>query len=260
MKPGICRLSLIPVRKDPSEKSEMVSQLLFGETFRVDEKAGEWYHITTEYDNYNGWIDKKMFSEASEDYYLKLKQDSCIINNFPVIKLAIPGNGHLLVPAGSTLGNLAEGKFIELDGIRYRLANSTIKRIINKNDSIIRTALKFMHAPYLWGGRSSFGFDCSGFIQIIYKIHGTRLPRDAWQQASVGQIVKEVKDICEGDLVFFSDAGNNIIHVGIALSNSKIIHCSGMVRIDNLDQHGIFNVDLKSYTHHLHSIRRVKTD
>lgn len=258
MKLGICRLSYIPLRKDPSEKSEMVSQLLFGETYSVEEESGGWCYITTEYDNYNGWIDNKMFTEASESYYLKLKKNSCLINSLPVLKLAISGNGHLFVPAGSTLGNLADGKFIESDKIRYRIPGSAIKKIIDGNVSVVRTALQFIHTPYLWGGRSSFGFDCSGFTQIVYKIHGIRLPRDARQQVSIGQLITEVKDVSEGDLVFFSDKGSNITHVGIALSNNSIIHCSGMVRIDKLDQNGIFNADLKCYTHRLHSIKRLE--
>ncbi len=257
MKTGICRFSYIPMRKDPSEKSEMVSQLLFGEAFTVIEKTGEWYHVITEFDNYPGWIDKKMFSEASDDYFLTLKQNKYQVSDLPVLSISDPGKSLLLIPAGSTLGNIIGGNIIESDMIRYHVLNPSDNDFIHKNRSIKQTALQFLHTPYLWGGRSSFGFDCSGFTQIIYKIHNIRLPRDAWQQASCGTIVDDIRKVSEGDLVFFKDSGNKIIHVGIALSHNEVIHCSGMVRIDSLDQTGIFNTSLNSYTHFLHSIRRI---
>lgn len=254
---GICRYSYIPMRKDPSEKSEMVSQLLFGEVFTVDGEDRNWYHIIAEFDDYKGWIDKKMFSETTSGYFLKLKQNNYQVSDIPILTLTTPDNCLLLVPAGSTLENIIDKKIIESDTIRYQIIDSYTKKYIEKPRSVAQTAMRFIHTPYLWGGRSSFGFDCSGFTQTIYKIHGIRLPRDAWQQASSGQIINDVSEISPGDLVFFDDAGNNIIHVGIALSDNKIIHCSGMVRIDQLDQKGIFNSGINSYTHHLHSIRRI---
>jgi cell wall-associated NlpC family hydrolase len=123
---------------------------------------------------------------------------------------------------------------------------------------LIETAMQFRNSPYLWGGRSPFGYDCSGFTQIVYKINGVRLPRDASQQASVGRIIDTVKETVQGDLVFFAGEKDRVVHVGLAIPPGKIIHCSGMVRIDALDEKGIFNSQVNQYTHRMHSIRRVQ--
>ena len=139
----------------------------------------------------------------------------------------------------------------------YRLIGQSNSTMQKQSTGLIETAMRFLNSPYLWGGRSPFGYDCSGFTQIVYKINGVRLPRDAWQQASVGQSMDSVNDVARGDLVFFADNEGRVVHVGLAIPPGQIIHCSGMVRIDALDEKGIFNSKLNQYTHRLHSIKRV---
>ena len=118
-------------------------------------------------------------------------------------------------------------------------------------------AQSLLNVPYQWGGRSPMGMDCSGFTQVVFKILGKKLLRDAWQQAEQGVLVNFIEEIQPGDLVFFDNEEGRIIHVGIALANHKIIHASGCVRIDNLDHHGIYNTETRKYSHNLRIIKRV---
>ncbi|MFW5830834.1 MAG: C40 family peptidase, partial [Prolixibacteraceae bacterium] len=129
----------------------------------------------------------------------------------------------------------------------------------NPRNVIIKQALKYFNAPYLWGGRSPFGVDCSGFTQVIYKMIGIKIPRDASQQVKMGTALSFVDEAEPGDLAFFDDEEGNIVHVGILWKRNKIIHASGKVRVDNVDQFGIFNVDLKRYTHKMRVMKKIIT-
>jgi cell wall-associated NlpC family hydrolase len=258
MEKGICLLRIIPLRREPSEKSEMVSQLLFGEVYETAETEAEWLRITAEFDGYTGWIDKKMFRTVSADYYQRLSMGGYAVAGQITETLLTPEKEVFIIPAGSTLGFASHDETFEIDSVCYKLTGQTINTGQKQSADVIETARRFMHSPYLWGGRSPFGYDCSGFVQMAYKIKGVRLPRDAWQQASVGRIVHVIKEIARGDLVFFAGDEDRVVHVGLAIPPGMIIHCSGMVRIDILDEKGIFNKQLNQYTHRLHSIRRVK--
>ena len=120
-----------------------------------------------------------------------------------------------------------------------------------------RTAKEFLNAPYLWGGKSFFGVDCSGFTQLVYKVNNVKLPRDAYQQAEVGEALSFVEESQPGDLAFFENAEGRIIHVGIMLDDQKIIHASGKVRIDTLDSTGIFNQEMNKHTHKLRFVKSI---
>jgi cell wall-associated NlpC family hydrolase len=258
MDKGICLLRIIPLRREPSEKSEMVSQLLFGEVYETAETTAEWLSVTTEFDGYTGWIDKKMFKTVSADYYQRLSKGEYSVSRKITETLLTPGNEQFIIPAGSTLGFATGDGLFEIDSVRYKLVDHADETIQQQSADVIEIAMQFIHSPYLWGGRSPFGYDCSGFTQISYKINGVRLPRDAWQQASVGRNIDPIQEMARGDLVFFANDKNHVVHVGLAVPPGQIIHCSGMVRIDALDEKGIFNPQLNQYTHRLHSIRRVK--
>jgi hypothetical protein len=257
MDQGICLLSIIPVRKDPSEKSEMVSQLLFGETYEISEKTSAWYKIITEFDQYTGWIDRKMFSPVTDDYYNRLIQGGVDVAGSITAKLLAPDRTVQTITAGSTIGYTLPDGTLEIDSLIYRVMEQTLESIIGLPLSLVETAKQFLNSPYLWGGRTPFGFDCSGFTQIVFKIRGQRLPRDASQQSVMGKSINKLLELREGDLAFFCNEENKVVHVGIALPPDKIIHCSGMVRMDKLDEKGIFNQQLGQYTHRLHSMRRV---
>ncbi|MFI5159591.1 MAG: C40 family peptidase, partial [Sphingobacteriales bacterium] len=101
-----------------------------------------------------------------------------------------------------------------------------------------------------------FGIDCSGFVQAVFKLHGTKLKRDASQQAEQGSLIESLEEARLGDLAFFKNADGRVVHVGIMLNNKQIIHASGKVKIDSIDEDGIYSEELKRHTHTLHSIKR----
>ncbi len=257
MKKGICLVSIIPMRREPSEKSEMVSQLLFGEVYEISEENRAWYKIKTEFDHYAGWMDRKLFTPVSAEYYRKLEQGDFSVLSAPVARIATPGGLPFYITAGSTLGKKPEKGIIETDVVSVRFLDPLPDSAFTSDQEFKDITKKFLNSPYLWGGRSLFGLDCSGFTQIVYKIKGLRLPRDASQQANTGEAVSSLKELLEGDLVFFCHNDGSVTHTGIALPPGKIIHCSGTVRIDGLDEKGIYNQQLGQYTHRLHSVRRM---
>lgn len=253
---GICHLTLIPIRKEAAERSEMVSQLLFGETVEVQKTKGSWSFIRTHFDDYSGWITTKMLTPLSEEQLKKyqsdqkvyLKEAACrvLVNeiSLPVTYLA----------GGSTLLE-RDNQLILGDHVLGLDHNAVLHRQGDKVD-IVGTALKFLNSPYLWGGRTAFGIDCSGFTQVVFKMNGLVLPRDAHQQAALGKIVHAVNEAHPGDLAFFENDKGRITHTGIILENSGIIHSSGKVHIDRIDEQGIFNVERQEYSHKLTRIKR----
>ncbi len=253
IKYGICETSVIPVRKEPNERSEMVSQLLFGETFQVLEETIKWTYIKLTQDNYTGWVDNKEIKLISEEDLDKFQSNTYVITNNIFTKVKNTNNELLILPPGCILTNFNEDDNSFFIGRNhYKLVEKYIE--ITEIDKL---AKQFFNSPYLWGGKNPFGYDCSGFVQVIYKILGKNLPRNASQQVNVGNNINFISDIKPGDLAFFDDEEGNIIHVGIILKNREVIHASGKVRIDRLDQQGIYNVDLKKYTHKLRVIKRV---
>lgn len=252
---GMCPLSCIPVRKQPSDKSEMVNQLLAGELVIIIEEKDSWLLTRSSHDNYEGWVDKKQISEISEEEYTTLsntKQPT--INDLVVVSRSEDGS-NLILPIGCRLPEYVNSKF-KIAGKSYNIDKHFV--IENEqNNSIKDTALKFLNCPYLWGGRSSTGIDCSGLVQVVYAINGKQLPRDSSQQAEIGRTIDFIEEAKEGDLAFFDNSEHKITHVGIMLSNNKIIHASGCVRIDEIDHNGIYNAKDKKYSHKLRIIKRV---
>ena len=122
---------------------------------------------------------------------------------------------------------------------------------------MLEFAMRFLRAPYLWGGRTPVGIDCSGFTQLIYKSIGIQIPRDASQQVELGQPLDFASEGQIGDLAFFQNEEGRIVHVGMVCAPGKIIHASGQVRIDKLDDTGIFNCDTGKYSHQLRIIKRI---
>ena len=250
---GICETSVIPIRKEPNDRSEMVSQLLFGETFQVLEETIKWTYIKLTLDNYTGWVDNKEIKLISEEDLNSFQNSTNIITNDIFTKAINAKDELLILPPGCTLPNFNRyNNSFFIGRNHYKLVEKYIK--ITEIDKL---AKRFFNSPYLWGGKNPFGYDCSGFVQVIYKILGENLPRNANQQVNLGININFISDIKPGDLAFFDDEEGNIIHTGIILKNREIIHASGKVRVDRLDQQGIYNVDLKKYTHKLRVIKRV---
>jgi len=246
MKQGICKLSNIPVRKEPSGTSEMVNMLLFGEQYEIIEKQNEWLNIIGLYDGYSGWINIKQHTELFGEC-----GNSHIISNFPFVKASINNTTHFLLP-GSEIFNF-NGNVAEIDTETITLNDS----ISIDKQTIVETALQYINAPYLWGGRSPFGIDCSGFTQVVFKIHGIKLKRDAYQQAEQGETVAFREIALPGDLAFFDNTEGKITHTGIMLDADRIIHASGQVRIDRIDQYGIIHSESGEYSHKLRIIKRI---
>lgn len=256
MKYGICHLSVVPCRLEPSDSSEMVTQLLFGETVKIyEEKRADWRKIKTAHDNYECWVDKKQIIEITEEEFSSLNSSSFVSTDL----VHVVKNDDLVIPIviGSSLPNLGND-YISINEVKYNYdGNSTQASSSPDKNKLIENAFMYLNSPYLWGGRSPFGIDCSGFSQIVYKLVGFSLPRDASQQAKIGQTLSFVEESEPGDLAFFDNEEGNIIHVGIVLENNKIIHASGCVRIDKLDHQGIYNVDTNRYSHRLRLIKKI---
>lgn len=255
---GIIQLSVVPGRLEPSDKSEMITQLLFGEHFSILKHSGNWIYVRNAFDHYESWIDIKQFLPISEESYYELENQDlvCSLDLLGVIEDVEKGS-FFPIGLGSSLPYF-DGKNCILEGYEYGYEGLTnLKPVINKRDALVENAYAFLNAPYLWGGRTAMGIDCSGFSQIIYKTIGMRLPRDAYQQAEQGDVIGFVNEAEPGDLVFFDNAEGRIIHVGMMLANQKIIHASGKVRIDRIDHQGIFNEETGKYSHQLRVIKRV---
>jgi hypothetical protein len=252
MEYGICNLAVIPLRAEASDKSEQVSQVLFGEAFEILEWTDRWVKVITANDNYEGWVGRLQFAMLGHIAYKSLQQDPPPITYRAVTQAwKKPDNTVLYLPVGSSLAFL--------EGTTCKIVNEQFEIIgeIGETASLDITAKSFLNTPYLWGGRTHYGIDCSGFTQAVFKLQGIYLKRDASMQAEQGEVVDFLAEAKLGDLAFFDNAEGKITHVGIMLNNEQIIHASGRVKIDRIDSQGIYSEELKRYTHKLRIIKRV---
>ncbi len=250
---GICNLAIIPLRFEPSDKSEIVSQVLFGEHFEILEQFKQWARIKMQYDDYEGWVDSKQFQPISESNFNQLSEDAIILNADLIEYITTPNNLLIPIPLASSLSFLNHS---EINTVNFDFEGTKISGIKPKKE-LINTAFMYLNAPYLWGGKTPFGIDCSGFTQMVYKLNGYKLLRDASQQATQGEPLSFIEESEPGDLAFFDNDEGNIIHVGIIMENNYIIHASGKVRIDRLDHLGIYNAEINKHTHKLRVIKKI---
>ena len=235
---GICNLSAIALRKEARHASEMVSQLLFNETYTVLDKTHEWIIIQTHFDQYEGWIQEKQFCEIDEEKFNALNTKRPYLINKAIAE--------------------HKGQFLSLGTPLYEPHPDAVEMPSEfLPELMVDYAKKLLGTPYLWGGRTAFGFDCSGFVQVCARMSGLLLPRDASQQIQCGELVYFLQETRAGDLAFFGNEDGKITHVGIVMGNEQIIHCSGQVRIDFLDQTGIFNKERDEHTHRLQVVKRM---
>jgi len=250
---GICNLAIVPVRAEASDRSEQVSQLLFGEHFKIIEMTAKWVQVEIAYDGYIGWIDSKQYQAISEEQYQILNDTPIVLNADLVEYITTPNNQLTSITLGASLS------FLDIEEIninKYHFEGFKVCGEKPKSD-LIKTAFMYLNAPYLWGGKTPFGIDCSGFTQMVYKLNGHKLLRDASQQATQGEALSFIEESEPGDLAFFDNEEGNIIHVGIMMENNYIIHASGKVRIDRLDHLGIYNAEVNRHTHKLRVIKKV---
>ena len=250
---GISILSVVPIRKQASNQSEMTTQLIFGEHYKILESQKEWSKIQIAHDKYVGWISNNQIYRIDQEEYEKLEKEIPTLTT-DILDI-IEGETHQPIVIGSVLPTYKSD---------HALINNKMFKFLGKKTQgfsqkkhLINNAMIFLNAPYLWGGRTPFGIDCSGFTQIIYRLQGINIPRDAYKQAEIGTTLSFINDSEEGDLAFFDNAEGKIIHVGIIMKKNYIIHASGKVRIDKIDQEGIFNIEKKKHTHKLRIIKSI---
>lgn len=237
---GICKSSTVCVRKEPSHDSELVTELLFNDLYQVIEDGKDWLKIKMNYDGYEGWISRKQHADIQQVDYEELKCKPYRVVNNPV--------------------EVYDGKFLTFGTTVFDNHNQNQNHNQNKNpelNEMISNGLQLLGVPYRWGGRTVFGIDCSGFVQLCAKSIGIKLPRDASQQVKCGNDVYFLVEAQPGDLAFFENEEHHIVHVGIIIGGEKILHASGNVRIDHIDQTGIFNEELGKHTHFLAAIKRI---
>lgn len=249
---GICTLAIVPMRFEPNDRSEIVSQVLFGEHFIILEKTEQWSKIKLQYDDYQGWVDTKQIRFISEEDYLQLSHEVFTLNADLVEYISAPNNFLLPIPLGASLSFLNN---LEINVSHFGFEGTRTSGIKEKKQ-LVHTAFMYLNAPYLWGGKTPFGIDCSGFTQMVYKLNGYKLPRDTNQQVKLGSPLSFIEESEPGDLAFFDNKDGKIIHTGIILENNYIIHACGKVRVDRLDHLGIYNAETNRHTHRLRVIKK----
>ncbi|WDF53395.1 C40 family peptidase [Mucilaginibacter sp. KACC 22063] len=250
MEYGISHLAIIPMRKEAREQSEMVSQLLFGETYEVLERTEKWVRIISTHDGYEGWISWNQVTELNDQGFTALAMNKPVLTAAPVTTAKKIADGSLLyLPSGSTLPGWAQG-MCSINNDVYEIWRE------KAGSDLISFAKTFLNTPYLWGGRTHFGIDCSGLVQAVFRQQGLTLKRDAYLQAEEGETVDFLPEAQAGDVAFFDNDEGRIVHVGIMLNNEQILHASGKVKIERVDNHGIYSEEYKRYTHKLRIIKR----
>ena len=270
----IAHCTVTPVRQEPSEGSEQLTQLLFGEVCEVLDRLPRWTKIRSTMDGQEGWVDFKMLTHVGDevkDEGLKVKSEGVVAVPMAIATDMETGE-ELMLTLGTRLPNYTHGTF-EVLGKQYLIdpicisqpiSNSPSERPIgaapSDSHNVCAIAQTLLNAPYLWGGKNAMGMDCSGFTQVVYSVLGVNLLRNAREQMTQGTLVPSLAEVQPGDLAFFDHAdrdpkATNISHVGLLLDNKTIIHCSGCVHVDEIDEMGIHLAD-GELTHHLVQIKR----
>ncbi|MBN8679120.1 MAG: C40 family peptidase [Chitinophagales bacterium] len=259
MEYAACQVSIAPLRAQPSDKSEMVSQLLFGETVEIQESKDNWKYVVCAWDGYTGWVDGKQLKRLTPTEFNQYRDHQAL--NLSLVEGLMAADHFIPVTLGAVLPQY-DGLRCQLGEQTYQFSGPVVTPGQQKTNSewVVKVARRYLHAPYLWGGRSPFGIDCSGFTQMVYKTAGIRLLRDASQQVSQGRLIDFMEECQAGDLAFFDNGKGLVTHVGIILPECHIIHASGEVRVDKLDHFGIFNKEQNRYTHQLRIVKRLLPD
>lgn len=258
--------SIVPVRAEAREGAEQNTQMLFGELCQIINQPSQvtnpnWTYVRLETDGQEGWVDAKMITPMqpgeSKAYREALKTAATVA--FPMAYAMSENNGQTIpLTAGTRLTNYQNGRF-EVLGVGFRIDPSMVITEPNKltQESLLQTVRFFLNVPYLWGGKNALGMDCSGFTQTVMSLFGKHLLRNASEQATQGRKVASLEKAKAGDLAFFDHEDGRISHVGIVIDSSRIIHCSGRVKVEKLDANGIYSAERGEYTHHLVTLRRV---
>lgn len=259
---AVCQLSVVPVRANPSDAEEIVTQLLFGELVEILEASKakkNWCKIRCDYDGYEGWMDIRQLRRVGEMDAEMYRQHHAFCLDLTAI---LTNNTHFLPITMGAILPMFDGINLQLGDKHYAFNGQAVQNTAAKAtpELIIKFARRYLFAPYLWGGKSPFGIDCSGFTQTVFRMVGIRLRRDASQQVEQGRLVDFIDQTQAADLAFFENDKGKIVHVGIVLEGNQIIHAAGQVRIDRLDHQGIYNEERSIYSHKLRLIKRFLPD
>ncbi|MGI9545949.1 MAG: NlpC/P60 family protein [Flavobacteriaceae bacterium] len=246
---GICHLSVVPVRILADHASEMLTQLLYGDHFRITDTRKHWTKIQIGFDKSEGWIGTRQFVSIDKAQYKNIERINKPKFSSDLVAFA-SGSNETLIPIlmGSSISSTKlfshkfEGAFLNGSG---------------QKSNLVATAMYYLNAPFLWGGKTPFGIDDGGLSQMVYRINGYNLPRHAYEQSKEGESLSFIEESEPGDLAFFDDKEGNIDHVGIIMKDNFIIHAHGNVRVDRLDHTGIFNVEDRTYSHSLRVIKKI---
>lgn len=252
---GICNLSIVSIRFEPRDSSEMVTQVLFGECFKVLEERKKWSKIRIAFDNYEGWISNNQFEFITGALYDEISGSPLHLVGELIDFITDDADQLIPIPLGASLPFYSDTKVI-LNATNYLYEGDVLTATKDKS-KLIEAAFLYLNTPYLWGGKTPFGIDCSGFTQMVYKLCGYKLLRDASQQATQGEVLSFIEESEPGDLAFFDNNEGAITHVGIIMKDNYIIHAHGKVRIDRLDHSGIYNAELRRHTHKLRVIKKI---
>ena len=260
LNPGICALSAVPVRAEASDKAELVTELLFGDCYTVLATQGNWLHVESAADQYQGWIDYKQHTPVSAAYFEAWRAQEHP-RALDLVQVVSDADTRQPITVGCRLP-FFDGMTLKVGDkcLFYNgtATNPTQPTTPERQLALLRKlGLLYLRAPYVWGGKSVFGLDCSGLTQQLFGLLGVQLPRDAYQQIALGQPVDFVSQARPGDLAFFENADGRIVHVGVVFDEGHILHAHGEVRLDPLDHHGIFNRNRQKYSHKLRLIKRV---
>jgi cell wall-associated NlpC family hydrolase len=248
---GICHLSYFPLRKEMKHQSENISQVLFGEVFQILDNNNDWYKIRLEFDLYEGWIEIPEMKFVNATFVNEIQKNACAYSKNVFTELN--KKNILTIGMGSHLPCYQNGHF-SISDEKYAIDKAKVYESKLKFD--ISPGLDLLGTPYLWGGKSSFGIDCSGFTQLIFKMNGIKLPRDAYQQAEIGKEI-QFEEVKENDLAFFKNEKGRISHVGIVMPDDQILHASVYVRIDKLTKEGIYVKNRGELSHRISHFRRL---
>ncbi|MCQ2348362.1 MAG: C40 family peptidase [Paludibacteraceae bacterium] len=252
--------SVVPVRREPQETAAQETQLLFAETCTILSELDRWIEVKNDADGQRGWVDRKMLTRLSNAEWKQVREANYVARvKMPMAYALSVNNGQTLpLTAGTCLPNYHEGQF-ELLGVPFRIDPSMVaaEPMEMTETNLLETVRFFLNIPYLWGGKNAMGLDCSGFTQVVLSLFGHSLLRNASEQIHQGRAIKSLSSARMGDLAFFDHEDGKISHVGLLLDNERIVHCSGRVKVEKVDEKGIFSVESgNTYTHHLVAIRR----